>query len=71
MNKIILSLLLFLMFKTSKGDEIKTSVILENCNVCHTKESSKSNSIRPLKALKKNIFYQRCICIKWKKVIPL
>ena len=55
------------MFKTSKGDEIKTSVILENCNVCHTKESSKSNSIRPLKSLEKEYFLSKMYMYKMEK----
>ena len=39
MNKIFL-LILFLFFRISDANEIKTStIILHNCNVCHTEKS--------------------------------
>ena len=41
------------------ANDIKASVILQNCNVCHTEESTKSNIIRPLKTLEKSYFLSK------------
>ena len=57
MNKIILLILFTISFRTSMANDIKVSVILQNCNVCHTEESTKSNIIRPLKTLEKKLFF--------------
>ena len=59
MNKILYLASIVLFFKIAKGNEIKTSVILHNCNVCHTEQSSKSNSIKPLKNLEKEYFLSK------------
>ncbi len=59
MNRFILITLFVLLFKIIKAEDIKTSVILQNCNVCHTEESSKSNIIKPLKSLEKEYFLSK------------
>ena len=60
MNKFFSLTLAGLLFNTIiKAEDIKTSVILQNCNVCHTEESSKSNIIRPLKSLEKEYFLSK------------
>jgi cytochrome c553 len=59
MNKIILLILFTISFRTSMANDIKASVILQNCNVCHTEESTKSDIIRPLKTLEKSYFLSK------------
>ena len=59
MNKIILLILFTISFRTSMANDIKASVILQNCYVCHTQESTKSNIIRPLKTLEKSYFLSK------------
>ena len=38
MNKILLSVIVTLFFRISDANEIKTSTIIHNCNVCHTEK---------------------------------
>ena len=59
MNRFILITLFVLLFKIINAEDIKTSVILQNCNFCHTEESSKSNIIKPLKSLEKEYFLSK------------
>ena len=65
MNKIVLITFLTFFFKISEADEIKTSVILQNCNVCHTQESQNHNSMKSLKSLEKKYFLTKMY--KYKK----
>ena len=51
MNKIVFITFSYFFFKISEADEIKTFVILQNCNVCHTQESQNLNSMKSLKSL--------------------
>ena len=39
MNKIVFICYSYFFLRISDANEIKTSVILQNCNVCHTEES--------------------------------
>ncbi|MBD22077.1 MAG: hypothetical protein CL572_00215 [Alphaproteobacteria bacterium] len=64
MSKIFLLIFFVLFFNTIKADDIKTSVILQNCNVCHTEESSKANKIQPLKNLEKSYFLSKMYMYK-------
>ena len=59
MNKTIFLILFLLFFEISKADGVKISVILENCNVCHTEKSTKSKIIKPLKNLEKSYFLSK------------
>ena len=44
---------------TPDANEIKTSTIIHNCNVCHTEKYKKSNSIKSLKTLEKQYFLSK------------
>ena len=59
MNKILLSVIVTLFFRISDANEIKTSTIIHNCNVCHTEKYKKSNSIKSLKTLEKQYFLSK------------
>ena len=56
MNKILLSVIVTLFFRISDANEIKTSTIIHNCNVCHTEKYKKSSSIKSLKTLERDYF---------------
>ena len=58
MNKILPSVIIVLFFRISDANEIKTSTIIHNCNVCHTEKYKKSNSIKSLKTLEKQYEYK-------------
>ena len=65
MNKIVFITFLTFFLKISEADEIKTFVILQNCNVCHTQESQNLNSMKSLKSLEKKYFLTKMY--KYKK----
>ena len=53
MNKNLLFIILLIFFRISDANDIKTSTIIQNCNVCHTEKYKKSSSIKSLKTLEK------------------
>ena len=56
MNKILLFIIPLIFFRISEANDIKTSTIIQNCNVCHTEKYKKSSSIKSLKTLEKDYF---------------
>ena len=56
MNKILLFIIPLIFFSKSEANDIKTSTIIQNCNVCHTEKYKKSSSIKSLKTLEKDYF---------------
>ena len=65
MNKILLFIILSMFYKVSEGNDIKTSTIIQNCNVCHTEKYKKSSTMKPLKLLEKEYFLTKMY--KYKK----
>ena len=43
MNKILLFIIPLIFFRISEANEIRTSTIIQNCNVCHTEKYKKEN----------------------------
>ena len=71
MNNLLLIFFCFFIFKQTLGDEIRTSMIINNCNLCHTDTSDNVKNIPYLKNLEKEYFYQKCIVIRKKRKIQL
>ena len=42
MNKILLFIIPLIFFRISEANDIRTSTIIQNCNVCHTEKYKKS-----------------------------
>ena len=67
MNKLLLIFLCFFILKKTFGDEIRTSMIINNCNLCHTDTSSNVKNIPYLKSLEKDYFLSQMYSYKKEK----
>ena len=56
MNKILLFIISLIFFRISEANDIRTSTIIQICNVCHTEKYKKSSSIKSLKTLERDYF---------------
>ena len=67
MNNILLIFFCFFIFKQTSGDEIRTSMIINNCNLCHTNTSDNVKNIPYLKNLEKEYFLSKMYSYKKEK----
>ena len=67
MNNILLIFFCFFIFKQTLGDEIRTSMIINNCNLCHTDTSDNVKNIFFLKNLEKDYFLSKMYSYKKEK----
>ena len=67
MNNLLLIFFCFFIFKQSLGDEIRTSMIINNCNLCHTDSSTDVKNIPYLKNLEKDYFLSKMYSYKKEK----
>ena len=65
MNKLLLIFFCFFIFQQTFGDEIRTAMIINNCNLCHTDTASNVKNIPHLKNLEKDYFLSKMY--KYKK----
>ena len=67
MNKLLLIFFFLFFFKKTLGDEIRTSMIINNCNLCHTDTSNNVKDIPYLKSLEKDYFLSQMYNYKKEK----
>ena len=67
MNNLLLIFFCFFIFKQPLGDEIRTSMIINNCNLCHTDTSRNAKNIPYLKNLEKDYFLSKMYSYKKEK----
>ena len=67
MNNILLIFFCFFIFKQTLGDEIRTSMIINNCNLCHTDTADNAKKIPYLKNLEKDYFLSKMYSYKKEK----
>ena len=67
MNNLLLIFFCFFIFNQTLGDEIRTSMIINNCNLCHTDTSSNVKNIPYLKNLEKDYFLSQMYDYKKEK----